>query len=158
NPMAAMSAIPRDVGDPQRPSLQQLLQLLNEARHQFLEAKRRYFKLKQLVFLRQVVEPRRLQTLQELARLREIRQEGAPPQSNEHDPAAPSRPQPARQDRLQGEARETREAQELRDNVLRLQKLQELIRLRELLLRRQQRALRLRRQAAAAQVLPDQAM
>src|SRR5262249_29695266 len=44
------------------------------------------------------------------------------------------------------------------DNVLKLEKLKEIIRIRETLLRRQQRALRRRRAAAATQCLPDHAM
>src|SRR5262249_47664645 len=46
----------------------------------------------------------------------------------------------------------------LKQNFLQLQKIRELIRLGENLLYRQQRALQLRRKAAAAQVLPDPEM
>jgi hypothetical protein len=125
NPMTAITCDHDDLLIPRSPSLTEIRQALNEARHKFLEAKDRYFKLKRLLYLRRIEAQRRLQKLEELARLRGLR-----PQ----EPAGPSPHNPAGAD-----AERARLSRELNDNILFLRKLKRLIQLRQMLLRRQKR-------------------
>jgi hypothetical protein len=136
NPMTAMSAITSDPSDLQRPSLPQLVQALNQARHQFLEAKRRYLKLRELVRLRSMEERRGLQELEELARLSPLPQEKAQAQ------AQTTRAETDIWSRLN---------QELNDNTLWLRTLKELLLKRLTRLCHQQRAVRRRAGAQAVQ-------
>jgi hypothetical protein len=136
-------------------------QQLPEFKRQFLEAKRRYRLLQRLVHLRRVLWIRRLERLEELARVRRLlrEQERGPIQQN--DPASAAARSGLAQERMAQERMEKdRLAKEkaLKENFLKLQKLRELIRLRENLLYRQQRALNQRRQAAAAQIVPGPEM
>ena len=94
-----------------------LLATLNEAKRQYLEAKRRYVMVRELVRIRHIL------------RLRE--------ESRHSSPC--------------GDSTLSLRSQELNDSALRLQKLKDLIHLREICLRRQQRAHRLRDKAEAAQ-------
>jgi hypothetical protein len=126
-------------------------QQLPEFERQFLEAKRRYRLFQEIVLLRRELFIRSSQRLEELARVRRLlrQQQGVPIQHNDTEAdAARSR---LAQQRLTKE-------KALKESFLQLQKLRELIRLGENLLYRQQRALKRRRQAAAAQILPDAEM
>jgi len=125
-------------------------QHLPEVKRQFLEAKRRYHMFQRLALLRRDLWIRRLERLEELARIRRLlcQQQGVPTRRN--DPEADAAPRLA-QERLAKE-------KALKENFLELQRLRELIRRGENLLYRQQRALKRRRQAAAAQILPDAEM
>jgi hypothetical protein len=126
-------------------------QQLPEIKRQFLEAKRRYRLFQEIVLLRRELWIRRLEPLEELARvLRLLRQQQSVP-IRQNDPEADAARSRLAQQRLTKE-------KALKENFLHLQKLRELIRLGENLLYRQQRALKRRRQAAAAQVLPDAEM
>jgi hypothetical protein len=131
NPMTIISAITRDHGDLDA-ALNEATHELLEARRRYLEAKRRYSALHQLACLRRIAHERLLRKQNELDHMR-------------HE-AAPRPPKDAVADPSR------------RDQLIRLQKLKELIQVREELLRRQRRALHRRRQAAAAQCQPDQAM
>jgi hypothetical protein len=159
NPMTAMTAMTRDDGDLVNPLplLRELnetsrlylevKQQLPEIKRQFLEARRRYRLFQEIVQLRRVLWIRRVERLEELARVRRLlRQQQEGGQIRQNDPEA--------------DAARSRLAQEkaLKEDFLQLEKLRELIRLGENLLYRQQRALKRRRKAAAAQVLPDQEM
>src|SRR5215831_786259 len=156
-PENPMTALPRDDGDLADPApllrelreterlYREVQQQLPEFKRQFLEAKRRYRHFQELVQLQRELLIRRLERLEELARVRRIlrqRQEGD--QTPQSDPGT--------------DAERSRLARDLKENVLQLEKIRELIRHGENLLYRQQRALKRRRQAAAAQVLPNPEM
>src|SRR5262245_44330692 len=130
DPMTAMPATTRDPGDSRRLTLPQLVEALNQAEHQFLEAKSRYLKLKRLVYLRRIQE-RRLQELEELSRLG---QHQAQAQTN-----------PAEEDIW------SRLNRELNDNTLWLRTLREFVLMRLTRLCRQQRAVRRRAGAQAVE-------
>ena len=134
----------REVQETER-GYREVKQQLPEIERQFLEAKRRYRLFREIVLLRRELFIRSFRRLEELARVRRLRcqtQDSGPIQQN--DPAA--------------DAQRSRLAQNLKESFLKLQKTRELIRDGENLLRRQQRALKSRRQHAAAQVQPDQEM
>src|SRR5215467_13627148 len=107
NPMTALTRDDGDVGDSQKLSLPQLVEALNQAEHQFLEAKSRYLKLKRLVYLRRIQERRHLQELEELSRL-----------GQHQDQAQANDPESDTCSRLN---------QELNDNTLWLRTLKELL-------------------------------
>src|SRR5262245_20106180 len=106
-----ITAITRDHGDHGSPSMPDLLAALNQARHQFLEARRRYFKLRELVSLRRIQEQDRLQKLEELARRCPPRQEDANANHTEAD----------------ADAERSYLNQQLTDSILCLRKLKEFL-------------------------------
>jgi hypothetical protein len=105
------------------PVLNEAKRQLLEARRQFLEAKRRYFMLCELARLYRIRAMRRQQQLEELARQGSAGVDAARSSLN---------PEPDK-------------------NILRLQKLKQLIRIREIRLRRQEHTHRLRDKAEGAQ-------
>jgi len=153
NPMTAMTRDDGAVGDPipllrevreTERRYQEVKQQLPEIKRQFLEAKRRYRLFQEIVLLRRELFIRSFRRLEELARVRRLRQEQDSRPIQQSDPEA--------------DAERSRLAQNLKESFLKLQKIRELIRDGENLLHRQQRALKSRRQAAAAQVRPDPEM
>ena len=117
---------------------------LPEFTRQFLEAKRRYRHFQELVLLRRELWIRSSKRLEELARVRRVLRQQESGLIQPSDPEA--------------DPQRSRLAQNLKESFLKLEKIRELIRLGESLFYRQRRALKSRRQAAAAQVLPDPEM